>query len=162
MKTCNECRMQKTYSDFFSDVTRKDGLSYICKLCKLKRTSLYQKKHPEKTKVYSKRSRIKNALSNKERRLRYYSKYKDTRILNAELKTRYGITLDYFNFLLEGQKNVCAICKETCRRKKRLSVDHNHTTKEVRGLLCDDCNNGIGRFKDSVFLLKRAIKYLNK
>jgi hypothetical protein len=46
--------------------------------------------------------------------------------------------------------------------KKALGVDHDHITGKVRGLLCNDCNLGIGHFKDNIEKLKLAIKYLEE
>lgn len=60
--------------------------------------------------------------------------------------------------LLRKQKNRCAICRK--KFLKTPHIDHNHESGENRGLLCDDCNLGLGRFKDSVKTLKSAIKYL--
>lgn len=71
------------------------------------------------------------------------------------MKSNYGLTKDEYDKL--GKK--CMVCG-VGRGKKRLSVDHNHKTNKIRGLLCDNCNNGLGRFKDSVELLLKAIKYL--
>jgi hypothetical protein len=56
------------------------------------------------------------------------------------------------------QDGRCAICGETSTR--RLDVDHCHTTGHVRGLLCNDCNPGIGRLKDDPDRLERGAKYL--
>jgi len=47
-------------------------------------------------------------------------------------------------------------------RKKQLDVDHCHTTGEVRGLLCNRCNTGIGQFKDNPNILRSAARYLDK
>jgi hypothetical protein len=82
---------------------------------------------------------------------------------------RYGLTLkDYFN-LLEKQEGACAICgvhvlyAATWRgRRQRLVVDHCHETGTVRGLLCPDCNIGLGNFYDSVPRLKAAVAYLQQ
>ena len=52
-------------------------------------------------------------------------------------------------------------CKECVKKQKRLSVDHNHITGKIRGLLCSSCNVGLGVFKDSPDLLRKAIKYLD-
>lgn len=63
--------------------------------------------------------------------------------------------------LLERQNFSCAICREFAQEnKKRLSVDHNHETNQIRGLLCTYCNVGLGYFKDNPRLLAEAIKYL--
>jgi len=58
---------------------------------------------------------------------------------------------------LENQKT-CAICHSAPRA--RLHIDHNHKTGKYRGLLCDNCNLGLGHFKDSPALLAKAIEYL--
>jgi len=74
----------------------------------------------------------------------------------------YGITLEEYEVLLIKQNNVCAICSaSTGSNNKRLAVDHNHQTGVVRGLLCDDCNIGLGKFKDNPNLLIKAINYLS-
>lgn len=89
------------------------------------------------------------------------------RAKNADLKKSFGITIEEYNAILEKQKGVCAICgeKETAKGNggivRNLAVDHDHETGEIRGLLCSNCNNGLGRFKDSPNLLTNAIDYLS-
>jgi len=63
--------------------------------------------------------------------------------------------------MVKKQKNRCAICGKK-EAKRAISIDHNHKTKKVRGLLCHQCNIGLGMFRDSPSLLKKAIKYLNQ
>ena len=84
---------------------------------------------------------------------------------SAYLKRNYGIS--YFEYLdmLKDQNNVCKICGEigftmTDHHNLLLVVDHCHETNEVRGLLCHNCNRGIGLLQDSVSNLESAIKYL--
>jgi Recombination endonuclease VII len=73
----------------------------------------------------------------------------------------YGLTMDQFTGMLESQKSVCAICQSTSDRKVIFPVvDHCHATGRVRGLLCANCNHGLGKFKDSPDLLMRAVEYL--
>lgn len=84
---------------------------------------------------------------------------------------RYGMTVESFSELSAAQGGVCAICAGPPRwvpwsNKKNvephLSVDHNHTTGNVRGLLCGPCNSGLGLLKESKELILRAISYLRK
>lgn len=77
-----------------------------------------------------------------------------------KLKKLYGLTLADFNEMLVAQNGVCAICREPS--SKTLSVDHCHKTGVIRGLLCSNCNRGIGFLKDSQDILFSALNYLNK
>lgn len=95
--------------------------------------------------------------------------YKSLKIENTKhtrFKRLYGITLEDYNTLLLNQDGLCAICSkpESVNRVDTifsLSVDHNHKTGEVRGLLCGKCNRALGNFFDSTELLQNAIKYLS-
>jgi hypothetical protein len=84
------------------------------------------------------------------------------RCRDTKFRAQYNITLDDFNAMLEAQKGVCYICKEVCASGRQLCVDHDHKKKIVRGLLCVNCNRGIGNFRDDTALLKRALMYLRK
>ena len=75
------------------------------------------------------------------------------------LKNRYGIVEFDYDVLVAAQDNKCAICG-TGPGKKRLDLDHCHTTKRIRGLLCNNCNRGLGHFKDNPTLLVKAVEYL--
>lgn len=85
----------------------------------------------------------------------------------SKLKHTYDITPEQYDEMLAAQGGVCAICKqpETLvdpkKGPRRLAVDHNHTTGANRGLLCANCNNGLGRFDDSVERLLSAVAYLS-
>lgn len=80
----------------------------------------------------------------------------DTR--HYHLKSRYGVTAREINEMSERQGGLCAICREDAANQ----VDHDHQTKEIRGLLCDGCNGGLGAFEDDPDLIQRAIDYLEK
>ena len=82
--------------------------------------------------------------------------------MNWRLKYKYGITLEEYQFQYKKQKGVCKICKQKQKgvRYKWLSVDHNHKTGKVRGLLCWHCNKALGLFQDNIKNLKAAIRYL--
>ena len=78
------------------------------------------------------------------------------------LKYYYGITLAEYEVMLESQNYGCAICgsKNPGVKKSIFSVDHDHKTKRVRGLLCGRCNSGIGLLYDSEEILLKAMLYL--
>lgn len=90
----------------------------------------------------------------------------DKAAANRRLHT-YGITEDEFNQMYASQRGLCRICQQpetvlgSGGKVKMLSVDHDHTTGQVRGLLCNNCNRAIGLLKDSPALLQAAIDYLS-
>ncbi len=78
------------------------------------------------------------------------------------LKTRFGITQEDYESMLAAIPG-CAICGHApAPGERRLVVDHNHKTGRVRGLLCSECNFGIGKFEDKPELLIAAIEYLRE
>ena len=82
-------------------------------------------------------------------------KYRQS-IRDGGLKARFGIDSDFYYLMLEDQNGVCAICKE--KSDKNLHVDH--VTGSVRGLLCKNCNHGLGNFRNNKEFLQNAIEYL--
>ena len=66
--------------------------------------------------------------------------------------------------MLEEQQGCCKICNisEADANGKRLHVDHNHVTGQVRGLLCTRCNTAIGKFKDDPKIIRNAIAYIER
>lgn len=74
------------------------------------------------------------------------------------LNYKYGITEEQYDQLLEKQNHCCAICdKHSTESSKRLAVDHDHVTGEIRGLLCDYCNyRVVGKHRDGAKLRKIA------
>lgn len=80
----------------------------------------------------------------------------------THLRNKYGITLDFYDKLLEEQNYVCDICHLTNNNGYKLCVDHCHSTGKIRGLLCHTCNTALGKFRDNIDLLEAAIKYLKK
>ncbi len=80
----------------------------------------------------------------------------------ARLQKEYGLTPEQHAALADSQGGVCAICSGTAKDLLNFHVDHCHTTKRVRGLLCNKCNQGIGLLQDSTVLLEKAAEYLRK
>lgn len=80
--------------------------------------------------------------------------YNTQTLLGKHLK-RYGMTTEQISCLKEKG------C-ELCGTLHNLHIDHNHETNKVRGVLCTNCNRGLGHFKDSPELLKKAAEYLEK
>lgn len=76
------------------------------------------------------------------------------------LRKNFGLTLIQYNSLHTLQQGLCTICHRPQIGGKSLSVDHNHVTGKVRGLLCSRCNTALGSSQDSIITLKDAITYL--
>lgn len=76
---------------------------------------------------------------------------------------QYGInfTVEAYDAVLSVQGGVCALCRRP-PAKKLLAVDHDHRTGRIRGLLCVQCNTGLGKLGDTVEALERALAYLQR
>lgn len=84
---------------------------------------------------------------------------------NARLKRQFGISIKEYNEILTRQDGKCLICgnvPENSNGKRKLAVDHDHKTGNNRGLLCSNCNVGLGNFRDNPDLLRKAVCYLEE
>ena len=114
------------------------------------RSREYRERHPERVRAAQKRWRDANKDYNIERQRPYH------------LMTKYGITEADYERMLKEQGGRCAICDtDTPTGKwKVFAVDHCHHTGVVRGLLCNECNRGMGLLRDDPDLLRKAADYL--
>ena len=131
-RTCMTCGKEKLATDFYV----RNKVSMVrhssCKECDKLRVKKRHQDNPERTR-------------------------------NNDLKRNYGITLQEHQQMFEEQKGVCAICKgEGDGKWKKLCVDHDHETGNVRQLLCRNCNMMLGQAGDNINLLEEMIKYLKK
>lgn len=78
----------------------------------------------------------------------------------VQIKTRYGIDAEGYDALLEAQSGTCAICHLPPSEGRPLVVDHCHTSLEVRGLLCSQCNAAIGLLMDNPNVILSAAAYV--
>ena len=144
MKKCSRCGLEKSLDNFRLNRGRKDGVSTYCTLCE-REYNRQRYNNPENHKQI-KMDRNKYLQNRKGSTRKWY------------LKTTYGITVEQYEDLFAKYDGKCYICMET--KDYYLHVDHNHETGKVRGLLCNNCNRGIGLLGDSIDNLKSAIKYL--
>jgi hypothetical protein len=101
---------------------------------------------------------------NQERDLSLFSKDKNKKD-GLRSNCKYNISLNFYDNLFIQQNNRCAICSNAFSNEKhnyKAHIDHDHTTGKVRGLLCNDCNSGIGFLKENITILSNAIKYIEK
>ena len=100
----------------------------------------------------------------------YYQKNKQHIKQRRKIKSReeilkeHNITAKQYQEFLNNQNNKCAICGINFSDIKPTSIhiDHDHNTNKIRGILCLNCNIAIGLFKDNIYALNQAIKYLQK
>lgn len=116
---------------------------------KLKRTREWKLRNTDKI--------IKHNETKKDKLYHRKDKYVD-----SQLRRSYNITLVEYNTMLEKQDHRCAACGlHENDTRRRLCVDHNHDTGEIRGLLCDRCNMALGLLDDDVLRLQHLVEYLN-
>lgn len=136
LKTCTRCKEEKSPVEFATRNARPIGKSAWCKACLKKWRQAYREKNPKK--------------------------FKDYEFVRG-LRRFYGMTVQQYNKMLLDQENCCACCgKHGSQFKRRLHVDHDHETGQIRALLCTECNPGMGYFKHSIERLEMAILYLKK
>jgi len=124
-------------------------------------------KDPEKRREYQRmwerQNYAKNALAIKAHKRRWCVNNGDKMShyqRKSKLKTDYGLTIEQYEELLQYQNGICKICGKVNPNGLRLCVDHNHITGEIRGLLCINCNKGLGHFMDNIALLEEAKRYV--
>lgn len=139
MKKCRVCGEVKPDEDYNIKRSSKDGRRTDCRECQ---------------KAYHKDRYAKNPERHKE-------------IIRKNQRThtakKHGMTKYDLESLYEKQGHSCAICGITEESYgKYLAIDHCHATGKVRGLLCTNCNTGLGNLRDNPTYLLRAIKYLEE
>ncbi len=143
-KTCSICKVAKSLDNYYIR-QRRLGPEPInqCKRCWQDIQNKYRKTDRGKEVMKEQQERRKGAR------------------WNYHVGHRYGITNDQFESMMGSQSERCAICdgQETYEHN-RLCIDHDHETKEVRGLLCTRCNKALGGFFDNPDLLQKAMQYL--
>lgn len=141
LKVCTKCKDEKPESEFYTTKkARSDGsigtyLRASYKTCENLRSKEYHN-------------------ANKDRASKRHKKWRNM--------ARYGLSLEEYDKKHEKQSGKCAICSNEATGIHSLAVDHDHVTGVVRDLLCGNCNNGLGRFKDSIDLLTKAADYLRR
>ena len=147
-KMCPNCNKNLSI-DLFNKSNRRDGFQTYCKKC---HNQMQRDKYAS------------DPMAKVKRQIRAgRRKEKDPLVQRrSELKRLYGITLEDYVDMFSKQEGVCAICLEECQTRKSLSVDHDHATGKIRGLLCNRCNRAIGMLNDDADILERAKQYVIK
>lgn len=134
-----------------------------------KRMKKWREENADMVAVYQKKWREENVVKISDYNSSYMPEYYAKNSSRVErqkrnLKKNYNMSIEEFNEMWRSQSGQCGICRcnmePTGRKANSVSVDHNHDTGEVRGLLCQSCNRGIGNLKDSPEVLEAAAQYL--
>lgn len=136
-RVCKTCSKEKPFDEFPKNIMYQDGIRPNCLAChrEYQKNSYHEHKHK-----------------------RPYDYEADR---DSKLKRTYGISYSEYLTMLEAQGGCCAICGTSdTGKRKAFAVDHNHTTGKVRGLLCSNCNTGIGNLKEDEGIMLRAMEYL--
>lgn len=168
-KVCTKCNVEYPDALEYFYVTSKGALGTHCKKCRKEYARQYRlrniKRVQEWNRQYRKQHREKLLEYDREH---YRQNRKERR--NSKLENEFGITLNQYNQMLKEQNSVCAICgspeiviDRRIGKPRTLSVDHNHNTNKVRGLLCQKCNTMLGLAdvdNQGTELLCSAISYI--
>jgi len=134
MKKCIKCQQIKSNEEFYNNKKSKDGLHSYCKVCNKFLKTLWANANPEKIK----------------------------RIRRQQTLKGYGLSFQDYENKLKAQKHGCEICGTRMQKNQHLSIDHNHKSGKVRGLLCRKCNSILGRVEGYLERVKTSIAYLEK
>lgn len=143
-KYCPGCK-EILSVDYFSTTRVENKIASLCREC-------------------SNRAARKRGLL-EENKIKRHKEYKRNRekTLDRKFRTKFGITLEDYNNLLESQQDKCAICSRTTKdNKKMLAVDHCHKTNLVRALLCSSCNICIGFIEKNKLNIDDIKNYLGR
>lgn len=144
-KTCPGCDIAKPWSEFHKSKATVSGYGVYCKPCEGTRHDKWRRNNLPKMRAFSKKWRAENPRLAKDH----------------ILKGRYGVPIGWYDETLTAQNGKCASCgTESPGGRGDFHVDHCHDLGHVRGLLCHNCNVGIGSLQHSIPMLEAAIQYL--
>lgn len=129
-----------------------------CDDCERQRARDWHKNNREKSREIAKRYK-----SNNPDKVAAYnaSAAKAASQRKYDLRTRFGITPEQYDEMLEAVGGQCPVCgHRPTDDEHRLAVDHNHTTGEIRGLLCKPCNLALGNLGDDPNRIRALARYI--
>jgi hypothetical protein len=146
MIKCSKCGEDKDVCEFRERPSLKRGYHSWCKECERKANRKRNAFKPKSIRVNKVKDPDNIKLSAKKRMLKH----------------RYSLEYDEYMRMYESQNGECGICgdEKILGGHGGLLIDHCHENNNVRGLLCTNCNSGLGKFKDDITILSRAINYL--
>ena len=157
-KYCPKCETNKPISEFRKRSKNSKYIQSYCKSCESDYNKRYKIQHAKWKK------------ENSDKQLGYSRKWKKKNqkkcyCYNTVLARNFNLTVEEFAKLYDSlymkQQGCCVICgRHQSELNEKLGVDHNHSTGQIRGLLCNKCNTGIGMLQDSAEVCSAAAEYL--
>lgn len=162
-KVCRRCSEIRPLTEYHRDKQKRDGLRPYCKGCEKYRHQVYHlKRDAPKQQAYARdyyqRNREERMAKQKSRWQSLPIEERRERGRRYRHKALYGLTPEEYIQMLVNQDGLCAICR--IPHDEILRVDHDHANGKVRGLLCDQCNKGLGLFADDTNRLEAASRYV--
>lgn len=160
-KACKVCHEVKPLDDFYRAKGMRDGHRNECKACFKERAAARYRADPEPVKERARRWQRENHERHAEYMRAYRASGRRAEVdRRSHLKRTFGITPEDYDGMLAAQGGGCGICGKPPRDDISLHVDHDHGSGAIRGLLCFDCNAGLGKFRERDDLLLRAAAYV--
>ena len=146
-RICKKCGKEKPLTEFRQRHKNPDRWEWSCKKCR----SLQARNNP-------------NRETNVEK-YRKTDKYKNS--IKKSVVSKYGLTVEEYNSMVESVGGLCEICRQPETRTfngkvRALSIEHCHLTNKVRGIVCDNCNTALARTQESIQILESMIEYLKR
>jgi hypothetical protein len=163
-KVCHVCGVAKPITYFYRAAGMRDGHRNDCKSCNLaakkQRYDADPQSHIDRVKQWQRDNAERRNAWNREYRKLPETKRKHR---DAYYQRTYGKSADEVDAIVDLQGGRCLICKqELPERLGSRHLDHDHASGTIRGVLCIDCNHGIGKLRESPDLLLRAVVYLRE
>ena len=159
MKTCKRCGESKPLTEFYANPTGRQGTRPECKTCTNSRRKRWYAENREREieRVLAWQRENPEAVAARTEAFRAAGK-KKIADRKSHLKRKYGLTIEEYDAMLAAQDGGCA----SCGKPNPDNVDHDHETGRVRGILCWNCNVGVGQFEDDIERLITATAYLDR
>lgn len=190
IKKCVDCHRELPLDKFFLSSKSSDGYSGACKECYMYYRLNNSRKNKDMIKKEDAAMFIQDLVSSGElfecktchKKFladNFYTKRDYGKVYLAtnrckrcekfyQIERKFGISEEYYFSMLEKQGFKCEICKIPLEDYKNqgyrdfFSVDHDHKTGKIRGLLCDKCNRALGFFGENEETLLNAAEYIRK
>jgi hypothetical protein len=150
VKVCSKCKQSKSLEEFDRHKSCTEQRRSHCKICRQANTKIWRQSNPKRSIEHTEKYQRANPEKTKLDAWKY------------KIKQKFNLSKEEYDSILANQNGVCAICFKTCISGRRLAVDHNHKTNKNRGLLCSNCNIGLGHLQEDIRILNSMIEYIKK